>query len=295
MCKQQLRVFFLVLALFVSALALPEKSGYLNDYAHVLGSDQTRSQLQANLQSWNASGKSRLFVVTIENLEKYKLKDINSTTQTWFQHWGLGQKDVLLLVSAGERQAGVELGSGWTKGEQARADRILEDTVKPLCASGDASAAVVQGSYALHTLAPEASQPAPQPTRQPAAARPTPKKGLAYYLSFSAFSWPVTLGLFLLGTGVAGVGLLGSRPGMVALGALIFLGTALSGLVLMAMKLTFLFGLAILGFMFLLFFMKIAASGRNDDCHRHHHCHDDDSSGHLLGALLSWMFSSRRR
>lgn len=96
---------------------------------------------------------------------------------------------------------------------------------------------------------------------------------------------------------MAGIGLLGSRPGMAVLGTLIVVGTAASGLVLMAMKLTFLLGLAILGIVFMGLFLRIAASGRNDDCHRHrhHHCHDDDSSGHLLGALLSWMFSSKSR
>lgn len=304
MRKNLIGVFCLLPALFLNALALParpDKANYLNDYAHVMGAEKERARVQSNLQSWNASGKSSLFVVTIEGLSEYQLKDMDSAAQSWFQEWKLGSKDVLLLVSAREHQARAQLGSGWTPAEQTRAERIVEDVVAPLCATGNPSGAVVQGSYALHTLdstaavAEKPAPPAPPRARVTRAPSPPPAtRGLAYYLSFTAFSWPVTLGLFLLGACVAGVGLASARSGLVALGVLVVFGTAISGLVVTVVKLAFFLALALLAVIIIRMFLGLAFANRGDDCRHHHHCHDrDDDDAGLIGGLLSWFFSKR--
>ncbi|MBS2038353.1 TPM domain-containing protein [bacterium] len=269
---------FFVLGLWAVALQMPAKPGpndFLADYANVITVDQTRKQMQSDLRSWNAKGKTRVFVVTISNLAGYGLSDVESGAKGWFEIWGLDSDDILFLYSVGDRKAKIQLGSEWDETSRAKADQILRDVVVPPSLHGDYSLAVYRGANAVHHLAEEPKGPG----ASTGSISEKLDRGIARSLPYCSLSGMMTLVMFLGGAmllllGLAGIPQFIGRPAMIGLSLTVFLATAFSSLVLPILGVTALVALAM-----------IMPS-------HHHHCHSwfgwGDSHDGWFGGCSSW-------
>lgn len=258
MLRYRMLLWLLALGLCLAAAKLPTKpaNDFLNDYANVINIEQTRNELRSDLKTWNATGKSRLFVVTVSSLGGYGLEDVVSGSKAWFDTWGLDQDDVLFLFSVGDRKAWVQVGSDWGPGGEARASQILKDVVMPPAGQGDYSLAVFRGTNALHRMIEGGTDSAR------AASAPLSEKiqaGLRRTLPYCEMPWQVALAMFGLGfafliLGVLGLPRLMGRPAMLAAATLTITATAFSAVALPVFGIILVIGIS----MFL---------------PHHHHCH----------------------
>jgi uncharacterized protein len=104
-----------------------------------------------------------LVVVTIPSLAAYGAGDwsIERYAGSLFNEWGIGTPDVppnanhgiLLLVSAEDRQARIELGAGWGREWDVESLRIMDDMILPAFRDGEYDAGVRVGVEALAQMA----------------------------------------------------------------------------------------------------------------------------------------------
>lgn len=226
----------LFVGLCLAALQLPTKpaNDFLADYANVINIEKTRAELRSDLKAWNAPGKSRLFVVTVNSLKSYGFSDVVEGSRAWAQAWGLEKADVLFLFSVGDRKAWIQTGADWGAAGEAKAGEILRDTVMPPARSGDYSLAVFRGANALHRF----MQPGPGAIQAGGVTLSEKMQASIHRsLPFCDLPWPLVLGLFGLGSTLLIMGVIGvpreiGRAGMLAAAAVTILATAFSSLVL---------------------------------------------------------------
>jgi len=278
MLRYRIFLWLLAFGLCLAAARLPSKpsSDYLNDYANVINIEQTRKELRADLKSWNAPGKSRLYVVTASHLSDYGLTDVVSGSKAWFDAWSLDQDDVLFLFSVGDRKAWIQLGSEWGTAGEAKADKVLREVVMPPAGHGDYSLAVFRGANAVHRLIEGGTE------SNKAASAPLSEKiqaGFHRGLPYCSMPWTIALPMLALGIGLLVMGVLGvprelGRAGMLAAATVTILATAFSTLALPVFGIILLVGISIL-------FPS-----------HHHHCHSWFGWGnsHHSGGFLESFF-----
>ncbi|MBX3171094.1 MAG: TPM domain-containing protein [Candidatus Eremiobacteraeota bacterium] len=160
--RKWIGVLSLLLMLGAGATPAPPRPGpnaYVADYAHLLSFEQ-KANLIRLVGEQNARSDAHLFVVTVERL---KARDVQEAAKACFSEWELGEADVLLFLSASERQARIHLGVNWSSRWDMEMRRILRDAVVPACEQGDCGRALMDGSQRLLAVTgagPSASLPA---------------------------------------------------------------------------------------------------------------------------------------
>jgi uncharacterized protein len=103
-------------------------------------------------------------VVTIPSMAEYGASDMRIETfaTLLFDQWGVGHKEIngqswnrgiLLVVSAGDRKARIELGADWAREYDATCDQIMQGHIIPRFKQGEYSGGIVAGVNALDQMA----------------------------------------------------------------------------------------------------------------------------------------------
>jgi uncharacterized protein len=104
-----------------------------------------------------------ILVVTIESMAKYggENSTIEEFARTLFDQWEIGRatvdnkphdRGILLLVARDDRQARIELGTGWGLGYDRNANWIMEQRIIPFFKDGKFSEGIVAGVEGLEDM-----------------------------------------------------------------------------------------------------------------------------------------------
>lgn len=125
---------------------LGKPTGFVNDYTGTL-SEKTKTDLEALLTSFRASGKGEVSVVMIGSL---KGDSIENYALELGREWGVGAKGkdngALLLIAKDDRELRIEVGYG-LEGDltDAKSSRIIRDVITPRFKEGNYDAGVANG------------------------------------------------------------------------------------------------------------------------------------------------------
>jgi uncharacterized protein len=148
------------------ALEVPPLVGRVNDGANVL-SAQMRSQLEAQLESYERSTGHQLAVLTIPSLEGEPIEDY---TIRVVESWQLGKKGkddgVLLFVAVGDRKIRIEVGYG-LEGDlpDALVGRIIREVMAPAFRQGDLGFGITRAVSAISSATGGQGESLPPPRR----------------------------------------------------------------------------------------------------------------------------------
>lgn len=151
------------LALLPTALALPSPSGYVNDYANILGPD--RASLESLVQEIERDTTAEIAVVIIPELPPGYTSA--SYAVELFQQWGIGKRGedngLLILLSLKEQKWRIEVGYGLEPFVvDAEAGRIGRAHLEPILFDSAPAApslrAAIEALRAELQSAPRASQ-----------------------------------------------------------------------------------------------------------------------------------------
>src|SRR5688572_12514443 len=116
-----------MLALQATLGALPEPSGYVNDFASILD-ESDEEYLEGFLTSLESDTAAEVVVVTVRSLDGMT---IERYANQLFAEWGIGKKQrdngVLLLVAPDDRSVRIEVGYGL---EAALPDGLAGDIIR---------------------------------------------------------------------------------------------------------------------------------------------------------------------
>lgn len=163
--RKGIGVFGLLLTLCVGATPAPPRPGpnvYVADYAKALSS-QDKATLMGRVGEQNSVSDAHLFVVSVKGLKLYGQRDVREAAKVCFSEWDLGEQDVLLFLSLGEKKARIHTGGGWSRRWDLEMQRIQDEEVDPACDRGECGRALMQASERLLRLTgagPSASLPA---------------------------------------------------------------------------------------------------------------------------------------
>jgi uncharacterized protein len=144
----------------------PPKEHFFVDGAHLLD-EQTRKAIDATAQSLLKQERIPLFVVTIPSLSAYQASGlgIDQYSKALFDAWGIGSTErnygILLLVSAGDRKARIELGAGFEHRYDAQANDIMQSLIVPAFRRGDYATGISDGVRGLDAMARGLQLPRP--------------------------------------------------------------------------------------------------------------------------------------
>ena len=136
----------------------PAKEHFFVDQAHLLD-EQARKAVDAIALALLKEERIPLFVVTIPSLSTYEASGlgIDPYARALFDAWGIGSPDrnygILLLVSAGDRQARIELGAGFEHRYDTQASDIMQSLIVPAFKRGDYSTGISDGVRGLDAMA----------------------------------------------------------------------------------------------------------------------------------------------
>lgn len=149
---------FLLLVLVFSALFVksafgatyPPPTGFVNDFAAVLTSDQKQA-LEANLSSFEKQTGSEISVAIIKTLNG---EDVNDYAVRLFEQWKIGKKGqdngLLLLIAMDERKVKIEIGYGLEpKLTDSQAGEIIRNTITPEFKKGNYYQGINAGIVAI--------------------------------------------------------------------------------------------------------------------------------------------------
>ena len=156
--KRNLLILFVLLAsvlvraqgsdALLASLAKP--TTYVNDYAEIF-SATNKMMLESCLQEVQVKTTAEIAVVTLRSLDGGELNDFAARL---FEKWGIGKKGkdngVLLIAAIDDRKVRVEVGYG-LEGliPDAKAGRLLDESVIPWFKTGDYAGGLAHGAWAL--------------------------------------------------------------------------------------------------------------------------------------------------
>ncbi len=119
-------ILLLLLATF--AIALPQPSGFVNDYANII-EPEWKAQLQTLISEIEKNTTAEISIVTVESLGD---KSVEETGLQYLEEWGVGKKGndngIVILVAPNDREYRIEVGYGAEGAiNDARAGRIGRD------------------------------------------------------------------------------------------------------------------------------------------------------------------------
>ena len=159
-------------AAFAQELTYPPKPaerGFIVDEAGLISAGDA-AKIKELCDKLLTDKKVPIIVVTIPSMAKYGAAgwDIVTYAQNLFNNWGIGFKEwnygILLVVSAGDRKARIELGREWNYTKDAECQQITNNTIIPDFKAGNFSGGILAGVKALDAIA--------RGLKPPAAARP---------------------------------------------------------------------------------------------------------------------------
>lgn len=148
----------------------PSSQDYFVDQAGLIA-DADKKSINALANALLTEEAIPLFIVTIASLSAQQATGlgVERYSQELFDHWGIGTQErnygILLLISAGDRKARIELGKGFDNKYDKQTDDIMQSLIVPAFRKGNFSTGIVDGARGLDAMArglqlPKAALPA---------------------------------------------------------------------------------------------------------------------------------------
>lgn len=187
-------------------------AGYVTDLAKVLSASQEQ-QLEQLLTELEHATTAEIAVVTLPSLEGGEISDFANRL---FEQWRIGKRGkdngILLLAAIEDRKVWIEVGYGLEALiPDARAGRILDESVIPYFRKGQVDQGIVEGTMALAGIVARNAN-VRLGNAPPRSSRSTRRPGIASWLCPIAFLVILFI-LFRKNPLLAGMLLAGSRPG----------------------------------------------------------------------------------
>lgn len=130
--------FLLLAASSLAASSFPAPSGYVNDFAGLLSSEQ-RQALEQKLAQFEQSTSNEISIATLTTLEG---DSIDHVAEQLFQAWAIGKRThdngVLIVVAPAERKMRIEVGYGLEGAlTDAQSSWIIRNVMQPAFKAGD--------------------------------------------------------------------------------------------------------------------------------------------------------------
>jgi len=144
----------------------PPPQDFFVDRANLI-TEKDRQAINQTAQALLREQRIPLFVVTIDALSSYGASGlgIDGYARELFNHWGIGTPErnfgILLLVSAGDRQARIQLGAGFEHAHDAQSNDIMQSLIVPAFKRGDYSTGITDGVRGLDAMARGLQLPMP--------------------------------------------------------------------------------------------------------------------------------------
>jgi uncharacterized protein len=144
----------------------PPKEHFFVDEAHLID-EQAQQAIDATALALLKEEQIPLFVVTIPSLSAHEASGlgIERYAGELFDTWGIGSPrrnyGILLLVSAGDRKARIELGAGFEHRYDTEASDIMQSLIVPAFRRGDYSTGISDGVRGLDAMARGLQLPRP--------------------------------------------------------------------------------------------------------------------------------------
>lgn len=140
---------------------IPPPSGYVNDFANVLTSEQ-KTILENSLSEYQKKTTNEIVVAIVKNLDG---GDIDDFTVRVFEEWKIGKKGkdngILLLVAIEERKLRIEVGYGLEPNlTDGQAGEIIRNVITPEFKKGDYYKGISGGLLAIEQKL--SSEPTPE-------------------------------------------------------------------------------------------------------------------------------------
>ncbi len=134
---------------------LPADRKFIQDYAYLIDSDKALAAIEAAQHEAFVHNDTPIMVVTIGSMARFGGEgySIEKFARAWFNHWTIGSRGILLLVSRDDRKARIELGVDWGTRFDARAARIMDEDILPKFKKSDYSGGLADGVKALAAMA----------------------------------------------------------------------------------------------------------------------------------------------
>ncbi len=155
------------------ALDPPGDREFVRDNAEII-SPQDEEAIRAVADKLLTDMATPIIVVTISAMQNYAPTGMRIETfaTLLFDQWQIGHAKyegqdwntgILLLVSPGDRKARIELGAGWGRESDMKAQEIMDSTIIPQFKAGNYSGGITAGVDALDKLARGLELPKPPP------------------------------------------------------------------------------------------------------------------------------------
>ena len=180
-----------------------QPDGFVNDFAHVLNSQQ-RAALEQRVRDLQQKNGAELAVVTVASLEGGQVDDF---TGKLFKRWGIGQKGkdngVMLLVAIQDRKMRIEVGYGLEPIlPDALAGRIIDEELRPQFRQSNYPEGLKRGVERIAAIIERGEPPSQLDSVKAVLFRPSQMQ-LSEQLGATAFfSLFVMIGAFLVGAGL---------------------------------------------------------------------------------------------
>lgn len=139
-------VLLLVVPLAAAQAELPERSGYVSDYAEIIDA-KTETALGILLRTMEESYGNRVVILTVEETAPLGVDEYSAKI---FRRWNLGPDDLLFLVALREGKVRLEAGrrlNRWLTDEKLQ--EIMDREIMPSFEQGNFSQGVLRGTVAL--------------------------------------------------------------------------------------------------------------------------------------------------
>ena len=143
---------------------------FIHDFAGLLN-QQEMEQIGAYQQIAFEQHNTPIIVVTIRRMADYGHRGgVEPFAKRWFNAWNIGtlekehgaNQGILLLISAGDRKARIELGADWGRHWDAYCQQVMNGRIVPLFKQGDFAGGISSGVIALAEMAaagPDGTKP----------------------------------------------------------------------------------------------------------------------------------------
>ncbi len=148
------KLFFLLLifiALGAFADDVPGYSGYVNDYA-ILITEKDKASMESVAKEVEEKTGAQIAVLTVKSMSPYT--SIDEFGMAVAEKWKVGEKDkdtgIIIILAMEERKVRIEVGYG-LEGiiNDAKAGRIIDNTIMPYFRGGDFSAGLRRGVFKI--------------------------------------------------------------------------------------------------------------------------------------------------
>ncbi len=146
----------------------PPKTDFFVDQGRLIDQQQ-RQEINETARALLKDQRIPLFVVTITSLAAFDASGlgIEGYARELFNTWGIGTPQrnygILLLVSAGDRKARIELGAGFGHKYDGQANDIMQSLIIPAFKREDYSTGIADGVRGLDAMARGLQLPKPTP------------------------------------------------------------------------------------------------------------------------------------